>query len=341
MYVYVTYGECVHMCIHRTDDEVEIYYAYYMLGASLLSLFSEYVIWGPIINEDIRIIRNWMDRLDVLGVCFLSALICFWIEDVSTIYLFFKVEGVFDRGSIADMMNLFASLAAGCLGLVSLLILPFFISAGKFGAFNKELSCGKRCCNCFDCLGFYCLSSSQMTRQERKEHRQKSCGLFIVMIFAIIATAYPSYIAFFEIYLGRVSDVECKDRTFSFWSDDAQDRIVCDWLEDTSMCIHDDIRRNCQIFCNSCDEVFEHSDDDIFNDSPGGISDVLLILSVGLGLLWLIAGIVLRIKYCCKSAKDIQMEEDTKMQDRIDRWHGVERQQITDRQEENPQIAEC
>jgi hypothetical protein len=115
-----------------TDDTNDIIYAYYMLRASLLSLFSEYVIWGPIINEDIRLIRNWMDRLDVLGVCFLSALICFWIEDVSTIYLFFKVEGVFDRKSIADMMNLFASLAAGCLGLVSLLILPFFISAGKF-----------------------------------------------------------------------------------------------------------------------------------------------------------------------------------------------------------------
>lgn len=347
-----------------TDDKDKIKYAYYMLGASLLSFFSDHVVWGPIINEEIRLIRNWMDRLDVLGVCFLSALICFWIEDVSTIYLFFKVDGVFDRDSISDMMNLVASIAAGCLGLLSLLILPFFIYGGKFGVFNKELSCGKRCCNCFDCLGFCCLSSSleqqRMTRQERKEQRQKSTIFFTVIIIAIITTAYPSYAAFFGILLGGAdtanstntsptnndipNPAECKDSTSPFYSNDVYSMVRCDLLEGTSSCVYDDIRMNCPIFCNSCNEVFVNSNEDVYHDNVllDGISDELLIMSVGLGVLWVIVGIIFRIRICCTSGEAVRMEEEKKIQDRIDRWHGVERsQQMIDRYEDNPQTSEC
>ncbi|GFH56844.1 predicted protein [Chaetoceros tenuissimus] len=297
-----------------TKDDVERKYAHWMLVASFLSLFSEHVIWTPIFNQYSKIIRNWRDRLDLLNTAFVSGLVSYWIEDVMTIYLFFKVDDVFDRDSVADMMNLFASIVAGCLGLVSLFVVPVISAAGDFGAFDQGLSYGKRGCACLDCSCYCCwyesLLQSEMSEEERKERRKAKETNFALVIGAIVATAYPSYVAVWEIYLGDsedgMSDDSCKDVDTTFYSSDLHDLVRCDSLDDYIMCSKLDIRKHCRVTCDSCDEVFFNDNDDFFDrdSSKKGVPDEVMLISFIIGLLLLIIGIYVRIQLYSTSAEE-------------------------------------
>jgi Accessory gene regulator B. len=248
--------DCIFIGSLYTDKNVQKTYAHLMLGTSLLSLVSETFVYGPLINEYIKIIRDWKDRLDVLTLCFVSALVCYWVEDVTTIYLYFKVDGVYDTENIADVINLFSSIIAGCISLVSLVILPLIILAARFGAFDQESTCYKRCSAVFACCLFISSPTDNPQRviseEEKKERNKRENIMIALVVIAIIATVYPSYVAIFQIYLNQsvggddlisTVDVVCEDSD-PFYSYDVQSRVRCDWI-DISACNIQDIREHC------------------------------------------------------------------------------------------------
>lgn len=162
-------------------------YAYLMLSVTIASLLSEYVIFSPIINKLTANIRHWKDRTELLFFCSFAALISFWLEDLTTIYLYFRVDGVYDTEDLADVINLFSSVAAGLISGASMVLTACITFASVYGAFNENDSCFNRCCNCCRCVD----TCTKML----------DGPLGIVAIITIIGTAYGGYVAVKAIYL--------------------------------------------------------------------------------------------------------------------------------------------
>jgi hypothetical protein len=77
--------------IHKlwTTPGIENKYAHLMLGVTIASLLCEYVIFGPLINKLTANIRHWKDRIEMLFFVSFAGLMSFWLEDMTTIYLYF------------------------------------------------------------------------------------------------------------------------------------------------------------------------------------------------------------------------------------------------------------
>lgn len=123
-----------------------------MLSVTVLSFISEHFAFSPVINVLIKNVENWQDRLNILTVCCFSSLVSFWLEDFTTIFLYFKIDGVYDTDDLADVLNLFSSVTAGCLSVVFIIILNILYIAAYTGAFSSEVNRSERWSNCKYCL---------------------------------------------------------------------------------------------------------------------------------------------------------------------------------------------
>lgn len=325
-----------------TDKEVEKTYAHLMLGTSLLSIVSELFVYGPLINAYVKIIRDWKDRLEVLTLCFVSALVCYWVEDVTTIYLYFKVDGVYDTDNIADVINLFSSIIAGCISLLSLVILPVIVLAARFGAFDQDSTCCRRCCGVFACCLYVSFPNDdpqrELSEEQKKEQRKSENIMTALVAMAIVATVYPSYVAIFQIFLnGGVSGEElvCED-SGPFYSAYYHSNVRCDWI-DLSSCDVPEIRQHCRLTCNSCDEAVPGTYSEY---GAVGITDELLIVSIGIGVVTFLAGLFMRIKVGIHSAEVVRQADEERFQKKVyNKFRGVNSAQQMKERIDN--VEEC
>lgn len=145
-------GFFIHKLFTAPDVDNRNHYAYLMLVVTITSFVSEHFAFSPIINTMIKNIENWKGRITLLTVCCISSTVSFWLEDFTTICLFFKIDGVYDTDNLADVINLFSSVAAGCINAASIIILNILYVAANIGALSAESNRFERCSLCKNCI---------------------------------------------------------------------------------------------------------------------------------------------------------------------------------------------
>lgn len=139
--------------IFQDDTQDDIY-------AIILSVAVGLALYGELVTKRLTytIKEKWNDTTNYLIMMYLGALAIYAIEDVTVIYLFWKIDGIYDPSDPADVLNIFTSVISGASAIVGLFLTYAFSACccKPIGSAEGGIECCHAYCRnliLFVCIG--------------------------------------------------------------------------------------------------------------------------------------------------------------------------------------------